>query len=628
MFSNVIDVIFTDTYIRGLTTAAIIVFIVTLLYYLRIKIGIKKFRVKLKETLSDNDTTVEQRLFKINDWFYNNKLPWVPKVIKQSWHRFYGEFDTTKQQYVPDVYESFKEDQIVYKNGYRKIIEIIPAIFVSLGILGTFWGITTGISDINSQAGVEALQQDINTLLASMRFAFYSSIAGIVISLIYQFCDRMFFYKMISSSYDNLLYDLDKAFPIKTEGSLLEEIVQTQQEQMNDLKTFFADEFISKLTSGISETVSHSLQPHMEKSNEIMEKVAQNTMDAQGEKLDEMVNYFIESLNEVTGDHMKDLGEALNKTVEWQEKVHGEMSSLVEEMSNVAEKQAEMAKNTTELSEQMNEYTETLSEYQGKLVSSTQELNSITEQNTSLLEQMRLLSSEMNDRHKDAEDEFAKRLDQMNSTMEKLTNLGAVMDDVQEETKNMVESLTHATDSIDQSIVNNIKLNKDLVSQHEVSNQWSVKTQSLLEDLVQNSEINETMQDNMKDLFEKLTEERKTIENMKQDHTKLLENSIHDLKQYWNDNQKYLIDNREQFKSINNMLSQSMDDFADHMHRGVQNTFEQFDKELKTAVQYLERGVGGIQQVVESMEQDLDGVNGQISRFNQSLEQIAAGVKQ
>src|SRR5699024_4806696 len=110
-------------------------------------------------------------------------------------------------------------------------------------------------------------------------------------------------------------------------------------------------------------TVSKNLNPHLEKSNRIMEQVAENTLDAQSETLNDMVDHFIESLNEITGDHIKDLGAALHNTVEWQEKVHQEMSDLVVELSNVAEKQAEMAHNTTELSVKMNDYTKTLSEY-------------------------------------------------------------------------------------------------------------------------------------------------------------------------------------------------------------------------------------------------------------------------
>lgn len=170
---------------------------------------------------------------------------------------------------------------------------------------------------------------------------------------------------------------------------------------------------------------------------------------------------------------------------------------------------------------------------------------------------------------------------------------------------------------------NNSKLNDSLVDQHEKSNQWSIKTQELLEDLVHNSEINETMQNNMESLFEKISEEQQRLNENKQEYIELLKNSIVELKSYWNDNKTLLLENSTHFTELNSMLNESMNDFADHMQRGVQATFKQFDEQLKKAVQYLERGVNGIQQVVESMEQDIDNIDGQINRFNKALEKIS-----
>src|SRR5690625_8004475 len=93
----------------------------------------------------------------------------IPRTIKKTWDRYFTDYNTNRSETILDPFEYFDENQIVLRSGFRKVIEAIPAIFVSLGILGTFWGITTGISDINSDAGVEGLQRGINTLLFSMR---------------------------------------------------------------------------------------------------------------------------------------------------------------------------------------------------------------------------------------------------------------------------------------------------------------------------------------------------------------------------------------------------------------------------------------------------------------------------
>lgn len=614
-----------DIYVKSILIAAIIIFFGTLFYYLYLSFGLSHFRRYLISVYEENDPIIENRIVKVNN--YMNSLDFIsgfitPTFIKNSWKRFYEEYNSLDNQVIPDPYQYFNDDRIVHKAGLRKVIEAIPAIFVSLGILGTFWGITTGISGIETQEGSEGLQEGINTLLDGMKVAFYSSIVGIFISLVYQFLDRLFFYKILSISSDNFLYDLDKTIPIESESSMLDKIAKSQEEQLNDMRGFFTDVFIPQLTSGIADTVSETLNPHLEQSNKIMEKVTESTLDAQGDTLNEMVDHFIESLNKVTGDHIKDLGDALHKTVEWQEKVHNEMKDLVDELSNVAKQQAEMASNTTELSKQMNEYTETLSNYQEKLTGSTSELISITEKNTNLLEQMKTINKDMAERHQEEEIQFINRVTVMNESVEKIETLGSTIYSLQQEMENSMNNLTEASNGIRDHVENTQKLNESLIDQHELSNEWSVKTHEILEDIAHNSNISEAVQQNLNDLYKNITVERKSLDSMQSQYSSLIENSIYTLKKHWKENNEIFIENQDKLSGLNNALSKSMDDFAEHMHRGVQNTFEQFDTELNKAVGYLARGVSGIQTVVESMEQDMDSINGQISRFNQTLEKL------
>src|SRR5699024_4749643 len=119
-------------------------------------------------------------------------------------------------------------------------------------------------------------------------------------------------------------------------------------------------------------------------------------------------------------------------------------------------------------------------------------------------------------------------------------------------------------------------------------------------------------QNNLEKLYTVITDERQSLDAKQDEHNATISNSIQELNHYWKENRELLLNNEERFSELNNVLSDSMNDFADHMHRGVQNTFEQFDVELKKAVESLATGVAGIGYVVESMEQDLENVNSQI----------------
>ena len=473
MLINYIGDMLTDSFVLFIVILGVIFFIFSGLYYYFYMKGINKFIELLIDERNNKEMNLESVLFQLNDKVKNIKT--LPNYVKKSWIRYYEEYSVNKGEVIPDPFEYFTEEHIVNKGGYRKVLELIPSIFVSLGILGTFYGITVGISDINTQADVETMQVGINTLLEGMKTAFYTSLVGISISLIFQLFDRIVLHRALLNKYDLLLDELDKTIPFKTEDILLNAIEKNQQEQLQDLKSFFADEFVTKLTTGITNTMAQSINPHLEKSNEIMEKVAQNTIDAQGEKLNEMVNYFVQSLSEISGDHMRDLGVALQKTVEWQEKVTENMGALVNELTNVAVQQAEMAKNTTELSEKMNSYTITLTKYQEKLNNSTEELNSITAQNTSLLDQMRTLMTEINERNREEQDSLIEKNKHLNTTLENISEAGTVLNNQFEELKSTIGTLTNITNIMDQNAENNINLNDALLKQHEKSNQWSEK---------------------------------------------------------------------------------------------------------------------------------------------------------
>lgn len=621
---SVFNIIINDGYLVFMVSMALVIFIVSLFVYLYVAKGLRQFRQILSIAYEEHEE-VESRLLLIDKSIKSQRF--IPKRISQTWNRYFKEYNTTQNEVILDPFDYFDENQIISRSGFRKMIEAIPAIFVSLGILGTFWGITTGISEINSGAGVTELQTGINTLLAGMKFAFYSSIAGIVISLLYQLFDRLFLYRTLITETEKLFNIIDKVIPIEPESSFLNKIVTTQESQLQDMRSFFSDEFIPRLTEGISNTVSKTFEPHLEKSNAIMESVVHNVNDAQSEALNEMVDNFVASLNEVTGDHIEKLGNALNQTVEWQEKVHSGMNELVEELLEVAEKQSEMAKNTIDLSEKMNEYTHTLSDYQDNLTKTTSDINSITEKNTELLSEMESLYSEMMSNQKDEEDRFTQKVKDMNSVVIQMTELGSTFTELQENVGTTIDDLIEASEGMNDNIVNNEKLNESLMEHHNTSDEWNAKAHELLEIVAYNSNVSEDNRKTLENLYIKITEERSALDAKQSEYYGLIENSTKELMSYWNENNNLLESNKSQFTKLNDGLSNSMSDFADHMHRGVQGTFEQFDVELNKAVNSLAKGVSNIETVVESIEHDMDSVNGQISSFNEAMEKIITGAQ-
>lgn len=73
----------------------------------------------------------------------------------------------------------------------KRTVDLFPTFLSTLGVLGTFWGITIGLSEFNTQD----LDKSIPVLLEGLKTAFYTSLLGMISSMITNF--------IINKIYDN-----------------------------------------------------------------------------------------------------------------------------------------------------------------------------------------------------------------------------------------------------------------------------------------------------------------------------------------------------------------------------------------------------------------------------------------
>ncbi|WP_175615435.1 anti-phage ZorAB system protein ZorA [Piscibacillus halophilus] len=566
----------------------------------------------LKEVEEDN---IDKKIYSINEKVSKNKK--ILKWHKLKWSNYFHYYSENSQneEFIPDPYEYFKREDLIHKVGYRKIIEALPAIFVSLGILGTFIGIYIGIQDLEGGSSTQ-IQTGINTLLEGMDVAFLSSIVGILSSLLFQFFDRTILYNKLVNSVDNLREKLDEVIPVESEGSLLQNLVKTQAEQMNDLKSFFTDEFMNRLTSGIADSFNETITPHLEQTQNTMQELVDKTTSQQNEGMEKMVDQFVESLNETTNNHMDNLVDAFGKSIKWQQVVQERMETLVEEMSNAAESQTNMAKETTGLTDELNQFTEKYSGYQENLFNLSTQLENTTSSFDTLMGRMDSVLESLGDRYTEVEEQLKERIEEMNKNIDMFKDQSEMLTQVQADIQSTASSLHGMTDQL-------ASQSDSLKQQQELTNDWSVKTQSLLEDVVEHSQVQEQSTNYINDILTKIMEERERIENIRGSYEEVLERNVDDLKRYWESNSQSMSQSSEGIERLSNKLDSSIEVFAEQMYNGIQRTFDQFDQELRKSVEHLAYGVEGLHDVIESMDQEIREINGYISSLNNTVKQTS-----
>src|SRR5690606_10878440 len=128
---------------------------------------------------------------------------------------------------------------------HRRVAELVPGILTALGILGTFIGLVKGLNefDTGSLSNVEGLLGSISPLLEGMQTAFWTSIFGIVGSLIWSLTDRLSL-RAVTKELIGLQGSLDSLFLPIIETNLLDRLVTVQQEQYETLRDFVTNDFL------------------------------------------------------------------------------------------------------------------------------------------------------------------------------------------------------------------------------------------------------------------------------------------------------------------------------------------------------------------------------------------------
>lgn len=94
-----------------------------------------------------------------------------------------------------DIEEVINEDSLALRS-WQSVIHQIPGSLTALGLLGTFIGLVTGISQIGFSS-VDAALSSIEVLLSGIRTAFYTSIIGVIFSLMFNILSKLVWNTML-----------------------------------------------------------------------------------------------------------------------------------------------------------------------------------------------------------------------------------------------------------------------------------------------------------------------------------------------------------------------------------------------------------------------------------------------
>ncbi len=219
----------------------------------------------------------------------------------------------------------------------------IPNYLISLGILGTFVGIFWGLMNFD----VKDIQSSVPSLIGGMKFAFGSSVSGMVFALLIK---RKYIKKNIKQEINEKDAEKD-TLDVKNVFKAILEIRSCLVGRKDSLLNQFQDmrnelnenvRIISKAISGDDDTSivtqvklfrgesRDELKQLNNAVDKFYEEIAGKSTDLLLEALKTIIADFNKNLNEQFGENFKELNQAVGKMLEWQNQYREQLTAMIE----------------------------------------------------------------------------------------------------------------------------------------------------------------------------------------------------------------------------------------------------------------------------------------------------------
>ena len=229
----------------------------------------------------------------------------VGKRLKGSWLRFLQNAEQLDRRGLPTNVEDYiNDDTVTHGPGNAGLAELIPSLLTSLGILGTFMGLSRGLSSLNFADSTQLIR-GIPDLLSGMKFAFGTSVAGISCSLVFNMINRI----SQGSSY-RAIDDFVSSFTQLAMSRPLDNDVQMiiQNQDRNFMLQGINDKLVDRLADSVSRSISMTMNPVAES----MDRFIVGTTRNQIEGVNHIVSRFLSEMDRSLGNQFSSLAQTMD----------------------------------------------------------------------------------------------------------------------------------------------------------------------------------------------------------------------------------------------------------------------------------------------------------------------------
>ena len=229
----------------------------------------------------------------------------VGKRLRGTWQRFLQNAEQLDRRGLPTNVEDYiNDDTVTHGPGNATLAELIPNLLTSLGILGTFMGLSRGLSSLNF-GDAEKLVEGIPVLLEGMRFAFGTSVAGISCSIVFNMLNRI----SQGSSY-RAIDDFVTSFTQLAMSRPLDNDVQMiiQNQDRNYMLQGINDTLVDRLADNVGRSITRAMNPVSDSMDRFIIGATRNQIDG----VNRIVARFLDEMDRSLGNQFSAMATAMD----------------------------------------------------------------------------------------------------------------------------------------------------------------------------------------------------------------------------------------------------------------------------------------------------------------------------
>ena len=279
-----------------------------------------------------------------------------------------------------DIEDYINEDEV---DGYvhKRMLDLVPDILTSLGILGTFVGLVWGLRSFQPST-YETMTSSVSSLVDGIKVAFMTSIYGLLLSILCSSSIRTG-YQAMTGALNQFLDRFHTRVVPSAEMEAQNRLVNNQKEQ-NELMQKMASEFSDQVAHGFAANMA----PTLEKINTQLGSMMTSISTNQQMFLQDIVNSFVKEMKSAFstefsqfGDTLHTMNEMTNRNIAYSQQTS---QQLAEEMKAAFTKDEQMMRaSVSEFSESMRAAVSEISAMQAQMQES---VSRMTAQNQKIVD--------------------------------------------------------------------------------------------------------------------------------------------------------------------------------------------------------------------------------------------------